>query len=177
MQTVVPTTASVLLLLACAGPSESPLTLLEYRATAPAGWEARAPESSMRLAEFDAGEGADVVVFYFGPGQGGSAEANVQRWEAQFTGPDGGVVSAEVGTLEGVAFTTTVAELEGAYDRGLGMGVTPDEPEPDQALVAAVVETPQGSLFPQLFGPRHAVAAERAAFLEFVRSIEPPGGG
>lgn len=126
----------------------------------------------MRLTEFDAGGGAEVVVFYFGAGQGGSAEANIGRWESQFTGPDGEPVRAEVSTLREAAFPTAVAELEGRYARGVGMGAQ-GEPEDGQALVAAVVQTPQGTLFPQLVGPRDAVADQRDAFLDFVREISP----
>lgn len=152
------------------------VSLSEHEASAPTEWEAREPGSSMRLAEFEAGAGVEVVVYYFGPGQGGSAEANVTRWESQFTGPDGGAVEATVRELEGTAFPTTLAELEGAYTRGIGVGVGSGGAEPDQALLAAVVEAPDGSLFPQMFGPREAVADRRDDFLEFVRSIGPPGG-
>ena len=173
MRGIVLTSASALALGACAAPAEQPVSLLEYEAVAPSAWDVRPPENSMRLTEFDAGDGAEVVVFYFGPGQGGSAEANVARWESQFAGPEGAPVSADVSTLDGAAFPTTVAELGGAYSRTVGMGMASGDAEPDQALVAAVVETPQGNLFPQLFGPREAVAAERDAFLRFLRSIGP----
>lgn len=173
-------TASALLLAACSGPSRQAVSLLDYEAAAPAGWEARSPENSMRVAEFQVGDepgAAEVIVYYFGPGQGGSAEANVTRWEGQFTGPDGGPVQAEVSTLEGVAFPTTLAELEGTYARGMGMGPGAGAAEPDQALMAAVVETPRGSLYPQLFGSREAVAAARDGFIDFVRSIAPREAG
>src|SRR5215468_7200472 len=49
----------------------------------PAGWVEQAPTSSMRKAQFllprAPGDQADgeLVVFYFGPGQGGSVEANI----------------------------------------------------------------------------------------------------
>lgn len=157
---------------ACSSPPPQPVSLLGYGTSAPSEWEVRAPESSMRLTEFDIGGGAEVIVFYFGAGQGGSAAANIARWESQFTAPDGGPVEAEVSTLDGSTFPTTVAELEGRYARGVGMG-RQGEPEDDQALVAAVVETAQGTLFPQLVGPRAAVEEERDAFLDFVRGIAP----
>ena len=164
-----------LALAACSGPSGEPVDLLDYRAVVPPGLEARTPSSSMRLAEFavprDDGAEAEIVVFYFGPGQGGSVEANIARWGAQFTGPDGGPVAPKVTVQEGVSFPTTIAEFEGAYARGVGIGDAPSEP--DQGLVAAVVETPSGSLFLQLFGDRTAVADTRADFLRLVGSIEP----
>jgi hypothetical protein len=133
----------------------------------------------MRLAEFTTPGGsgqAEVMVYHFGPGQGGSAAANVDRWESQFTGEGGERVPAQVSTLEGTAFPTTLVELAGTYTRGVGMGAAGGA-RSGQALVAAVVETPGGNLFPQLFGPREDVAAEREAFVGFLRSIGTPGDG
>ena len=55
--------------------------------TAPPGWTVETPSSSMRRAQYRiAGPGgeAECVVFYFGPGQGGDAKANVARWAGQF---------------------------------------------------------------------------------------------
>jgi hypothetical protein len=53
----------------------SSVTLLDYRTTVPAGWVARAPSSSSRLAQFvlsgsDSANGAEVVVFFFGQDAG-----------------------------------------------------------------------------------------------------------
>jgi hypothetical protein len=168
----------VLVLLASAACSSGgePVTLLDYEATVPPSFVARAVSSSMRLAEWTVsrtdGTSAEVIVYYFGEGQGGSADANIARWSSQFTGPDGGPVTPRVGTLEGTEFLTTIAEYEGAYARSIGMGSAATA-EPDQALVAAVVETPRGNLFLQLFGDRAAVAETRADFLEMVGSIQP----
>jgi hypothetical protein len=133
----------------------------------------------MRLAEYavpDAGAGpAEVIVFYFGEGQGGSVDANIARWSAQFTGPGGTTVTPRIANAQGTSFATTVAEFEGAYARGVGLG--PAEAAPDQGLVAAVVETPRGNLFLQLVGPREAVAAARGDFLRMVESIAPRAVG
>ena len=55
----------------------------------PADWVARPPSSAMRKAQYrvpgEAGD-AECVVFYFGPGQGGDAMANAERWAAQWLG-------------------------------------------------------------------------------------------
>jgi hypothetical protein len=46
----------------------------------------------MRRAQYKvpgpAGAG-ECVVFYFGPGQGGDAQSNAERWASQFTQPGG----------------------------------------------------------------------------------------
>ncbi|MGE0158607.1 MAG: hypothetical protein AB7T31_04290 [Gemmatimonadales bacterium] len=168
----------LLAVIACSSGGGVPVTLLDYEATVPASFVSRPASSSMRLAEWTVPRtdqtSAEVIVYYFGEGQGGSAEANIVRWSSQFTGPEGGAVMPRVGTLDGTAFTTTVAELEGSYARAVGMGGAATA-EPDQALIAAVVETPRGNLFLQLFGDRVAVAEAREDFLAMVGSIRANG--
>ena len=73
--------------------------------------------------------------------------------------------------MDGTAFKTTVAEFEGTYARGIGMGPGSAEAVPDQELIAAVVETPKGNLFLQLFGDSKAVSAVRKDFLDMVTAI------
>jgi hypothetical protein len=168
--------SALVLCAACDAADRQEIMLLDYRASVPAVLEARPPSSTMRLAEFvvrrDDDAQAEVVVYYFGEGQGGDADANIARWTAQFTAVDGGPVQPRVSQAEGVAFPTTVAEYEGTYARGVGMAS--DAPaRPDQGLVAAVVETPMGNLFLQLFGDRSAVAEVRDDFLQMVGSIRP----
>ncbi|HSH76299.1 MAG TPA: hypothetical protein VLA09_11495 [Longimicrobiales bacterium] len=170
-----PVLLALLAFAACDRGGGTVVALLDYRAVVPAGFEARPATSSMRLAEYTVpevdGATAEVIVFYFGPGQGGSAEANIARWSAQFRGADGGPVAPRVTTLEGASFPTTLAEYEGSYARGVGMGPGRSAAEPGQALSAAVVETALGNLFLQLVGDQAAVAAAREDFLAMVASI------
>lgn len=159
-----------------------PVGLLEYTATAPADWEPMPTASTMRLAEFavaatgDEG-GGEVVAYFFGPGQGGSVEANTQRWTAQFFDAEGNHPEPAVEVLGNGVFPTTVVTLEGSYARTVGMGGAPAEAVPGQMLVAAVVETPRGSLYIQLHGPAETVRSERSAFLAFVRTVRPQSAG
>jgi hypothetical protein len=44
--------------------------------------------------------------------------------------------------------------------------------KPDQTLLSAIVETPKGSLWIQLHGPRATVRANREAFLAMVRGLK-----
>ena len=69
------------------------LGALGYSVDVPDTWVQQPPENTMRLAQFQirgpqGQEPANVVVFFFGKGGGGTVEANVQRWESQFTGQD-----------------------------------------------------------------------------------------
>ena len=67
--------------------------------TAPPAWNPRPSTSPMRVAEFvvprAAGdpEDAEAIVYFFG-GSGGSVDANIERWVAQFQTESGGPVPA-----------------------------------------------------------------------------------
>src|SRR3989442_5726999 len=68
----------------------------ELRFKMPEGWVSESPSSKMRVAQYklpkatgDA-EDASLVVYYFGPAQGGSVEANIDRWISQMEQPGSG---------------------------------------------------------------------------------------
>lgn len=170
--------AAPILLVSSALAAQSPsLRLLEYGTAVPAGWTSRAPSSSMRLAEYVIGPAvsagnAEVVVYFFGPGQGGSPDANLARWKSQFSNPDGGAVFERVTHDSTAVAKLTVAEYRGTYARGIGTGSAPDAARPYNTLVAVVAETPKGMLFFQLFGPQAAVDAARASYMAFVRGLK-----
>lgn len=150
--------------------------LLGLRSTVPADWVAEEPQSDMRLAQFrvpaDGGpEDAAMVVYYFGPSQGGTLEANIARWQSQFTGPDGGPVEPQITELDGT-LPATLVTLRGNYARGVGMGPV-GEALPDRMLLAAIVQTPQGNLYPQLHGPAAVVEQARPAFVAFIQGLAP----
>lgn len=152
----------------------STVSLLGYTAAVPKTWTLRPPTSKMRLAEFVAGVpgGAEVIVYSFGAGQGGTVEANLERWKHQFSNPDGKTVSERVTHGKVGTFPMTVAEYQGTYARGIGAGSAPPDALPNHILIAAIVETPKGSLIFQMFGPKVAAAAERDAYLSFVKSMK-----
>jgi hypothetical protein len=142
----------------------------------PAAWVPEKPVSSMRVLQDKVPgaqdkEGAQFVVYYFGLGQGGSLEANVARWKSQFSRPGGGEVEPVVTKVEGSKMPATLVELRGSYARGMGMGQE-GKVVPDQMLLAAVVETPKGNLYPQLHGPAEVVAKERQSLVRFIKAIE-----
>ena len=155
--------------------AQTTVTLLDYKTTVPAGWTPRTPSSNMRLAEYtiagaDATNGAEVVVYFFGKGQGGNVEANLARWKGQFSTPDGSPVPETVTRDSTGAFPITFAEYRGTYARGIGAGDA-SQAKTGQILLAGIAETPRGTLFIQLFGPAARVAAERDAFMRFVRGL------
>ncbi|MFI5243952.1 MAG: hypothetical protein ACHQQR_01920 [Gemmatimonadales bacterium] len=180
MTSMGPCFAARVLLLACAFASASTaqgtVSLLEYQAAVPAGWTPAPPSSSMRLAQYtisapDGSAAAEVVVYYFGKGQGGNVEANLRRWKGQFSMPDGSPAYENVTRDSTGAFPVTVAEYRGTYARGIGAG---DEAaaKPGQSLVAVIAETPRGTLFFQLFGATAAVTPQREVLVRLVKSLK-----
>jgi hypothetical protein len=170
-----------LLLLAAAGIAAGAnrsvsLGSVGYSVEVPDTWVQQPPENTMRLAQFQVRgpqgqEPANVVVFYFGKGGGGSLEANVQRWESQFTTPDGKPVKASQRKAKAAGMAVTWAELNGNYSRGVGMGQE-TAAKPNQTLIVAVVETPKGNVTFHLYGPQASVAQARKAFEAMVASLK-----
>src|SRR4051812_38392191 len=105
------------------------------------------PSNPMRKAAFivprvegDAEDG-ELTVFYFGPGQGGSIDANVDRWVKQF----GEVKPSDVkrADREANGLRQHTVELEsGTFSGGMGMGG--GKPKANFGLVGGIVETPSG---------------------------------
>ena len=64
--------------------------------TAPSEWTKEKPSSPLRRGQYripGPGGPAECTVFYFGPGQGGDAESNIERWISQFRRADGSPAS------------------------------------------------------------------------------------
>ena len=173
MKTDLFTTISTALLLLTAMVSSQAaeqLKLAGLTAQKPADWITEPPKSSMRLAQFRVPGDAELVVFYFGPKQGGTPQANIARWQSQFSTTDGSPVKPVVRRYSSNSLTVTQAEFQGIYARGVGTGPI-GEPRPDQILLAAIIEGPQGKLFVQLYGHGKGVNAQRSEFESFVLSM------
>lgn len=143
--------------------------------TVPPGWTKEMPSSPMRRAQYRvAGPGgpAECAVFYFGPGQGGSADANATRWAGQFRGASGAPVGdTKKNRIKVGDVPVLMVEVTGTYVGG--MGGSPSGPErPDHMLLGAIVETPKAYWFFRALGPRATMEAQRKAFEGMIRSIK-----
>ena len=152
-----------------------PVTFASYESAVPKAWLAEKPSSAMRAAQYrvlgaDPDDAAEFVVFYFGPNQGGTIEDNITRWASQFSTAEGGRVEPVVKRSKVRDFAVTTAELRGSYARNVGVGQQ-GEAKPNQALLAGIVETPNGNIFVQLHGPAATVDAGRDGFENFIEGI------
>jgi len=140
-------------------------TVGEFAFDRPDGWGWIAAASPMRKAQLtvkgnDAAT-ADVVFFHFGPGQGGTVDANVQRWVAQF---EDGTSSSKKETIGGKEIT--FVEATGTFLSG--MPGTPSVPLEGFALRGAILESPQGDVYVKMTGPSSLVEAAAADFRKMV---------
>ena len=153
--------------------SRSPTAAAGLAWTLPAGWTVEAPRS-MRVATYaipaapgDA-EGAECAVFYFGAGQGGGVDANLQRWIGQFKPATGAKRSAK--KVNGVP--VSLADVSGTYTAHGGSMSQAQGDKPDWRLLGAIAETPQGAVFFKLAGPAKTVAAASKDFDALVGSLK-----
>lgn len=144
--------------------------------TAPASWTAEPPANSMRRAQYRVpGPGGDgeCVVFYFGPGQGGDAQSNADRWASQFVDADGQPATAtkktRTATVNGI--DVLFVEAAGIYQAGSMVGMGQGVAKPDWALLGAVASGPDANWFFKFTAPRATLEANRAAFDAMVGSL------
>ncbi len=143
----------------------------------PVGWKSLG-RTSMRAATYvlpaaagDA-EAAECVVYFFGAGQGGTIEANLQRWKGQFTQADGKPAAGKVEkrTVHGLAVTTI--ESAGNYEAMSGPGMQAGGMKRNYRLLGAIVEGPGGNIFVKFTGPEKTVAAHLKKYEELLGSFQ-----
>ena len=123
----------------------------------PDSWESSEPSNNMRKAQFSAsspsGKNAEVVFYYFGSGNTGGIQANVDRWMKQFEEPLG----KKVDTVTIAKTRVTYAQAHGTFMSGRPFG--PKTPNPGYGLLAAIIEGKGGAVFIKMTGPKAAVEA------------------
>jgi hypothetical protein len=148
------------------------------RWTAPAGWTnegsrpMRAATYTIAPASGDKAS-AECGVYFFGPGQGGTVEANLERWKGQFKGADGKVAPAQVAkrTVHGLVVTTI--DAAGEYSGMGGPMAASSAPVPGYRLMGAIVAGPGGNVFVKFTGPAKTLAANQQKFEQLLSSFQP----
>ena len=148
--------------------------------TVPPGWIEEERSSAMRVAQYKLPraegdtENGSVVLYYFGPGQGGSTAANIERWVSQMKQADGGSskAAAKEDRFEVNGLKVATVDVAGTYVAETTPGSGKFENKPGYRLQAAVVETPNGPYFLKLVGPEKTVARWNESFLAFLKSFD-----
>ena len=139
--------------------------------TAPAAWKAQA-ERPMRVATYEipaapGSEPGECGVFYFGQGQGGGIEENLDRWAQQFEGA--GTPKKSEKTVHGLKVYTI--DVSGTYLAPGGPMMKSSGKKPGYRLLGAIVEGPQGNVFFKSVGPAATMAKAQADFDSLVASV------
>jgi hypothetical protein len=106
---------------------------------------------------------ADLSITAF-PGDVGGELANINRWRGQVglpPLPDEGLAAA-ARRFESNGLTFVVVDLAGSQS--------------PRRLLGAIVPFADGTWFFKLVGPDSLVAAQRQAFLDFLKTVKPAGG-
>lgn len=136
----------------------------------PPGWQEK-PLSSMRLASFRAnvpnGKEADISVVSLA-GMAGGDLANVNRWRGQ----------VNLGPIDESALQQSVQHLQANGHDFLVVDLVSDAPMGDrhekQRIVAAILDENDRSWFIKMTGEDEAVASQKSAFTDFLRSLKIP---
>jgi hypothetical protein len=152
----------------------------ELRYNVPAGWIVEKPTSDMRVAQYKLpkaeGDGDDalLVLYYFGQGQGGTPQANIDRWLNQMHQPDGSPskdkAKTESLTVNGLQVNTV--DVLGNYSGGMSPDSAPQNSKSIYRLRGAIIETPKGSYFVKLTGPEKTINHWEQAFNDYIKSFE-----
>jgi hypothetical protein len=117
----------------------------------------------MRLATYKAGEAQLSVAR-----AGGTVDANVDRWQAQFDGAPKAQRSAK--QVHGLP--VTIVRIDGTF-LGAGMSSAAPEKHENWSMLAAIVESSGSPYFFKLLGSAADVDKARAGFDSLVNSIAP----
>lgn len=143
----------------------------------PEGWTSKPASSRMRVAEFvlpkadGDREDATLVITYFG-GQGGTVQANFDRWLTQMTQPDGRASRdvAKTSTVTTNGLTLTIMDLPGTFVAEVAPGSSERHNKPGFHLRAAVIEG-KGPFFVRLVGPAKTIAKWDTSVQAFFKSL------
>jgi hypothetical protein len=132
----------------------------------------RVAQYKLPKADGDA-EDALLVVYYFGQGQGGSAQANIDRWINQVKQPDGkpSKEKAKTETLTVNGLPVNTVDVTGNYAGGMSPDSAPANNKSIYRLRAAVIDTPKGSYFVKLTGPEKTVSHWDQAYTDYIKSF------
>ena len=133
--------------------------------TAPTAWTAKAPSPMRKGSYAISGPGgeADLSITAF-PGDTGGLLANLNRWRGQIALPPlaGGELEASLVHLDANGLHFDVVDFVGTANGA------------PTRLLGAVLSRPGETWFFKLTGPDALVAAEKAAFLDFLQTVKAP---
>lgn len=121
-------------------------------------------KAQLKIPGKDGAAAAEIVFFHFGKGQGGDVPSNTQRWLRQFESKED---ASKTETQEMNGTQVTLVSTEGTFHSGMPGG--PTTAQPNYALLGAILEDEEGSVFVKMTGPTEVVKAAQPQFMEFLK--------
>jgi hypothetical protein len=157
----------------------TPVTIDGFTSTAPASWKEQPPKP-MRMKTFTiprAGgdqHDAEVVIFFFGPGQGGDAQANITRWKGMFVPPEGKKIddTSKVETIKVNGVEVTLLDVRGSYKWKPSMMSPEEEVRPNHRMLSAIFASPGGPYFIRFVGPEKTIEKNKKDFDKWLRGFK-----
>jgi len=137
--------------------------------TPPAVWQRKQPNSSIIAAEFSLprAEGDDADGRLTVSSAGGSIEANIDRWKAQFNplSDEKPLETADIGGMN-----VTIVDLSGDFNDARGP-FAPPVPRSGYRMIGGIVADGNTLYFIKATGPQKTMAAHTDEIDEFIRSV------
>jgi hypothetical protein len=147
----------------------------------PAAWVKEKPSSKLRTAQFllkrADGDSADaeLVIFFFGTGSGGSVAENIKRWKGQFQAPKDKTID-EVSKVE--EFKVGKVDVTYLDVRGTYLFRSPKDPSapakafPDYRRFGVIFASENGPYFITVTGPAKTVAKHKKDFDGWLKNFK-----
>jgi hypothetical protein len=169
-------TLPLLTLVAVAG---TPVTIDGLTSTVPASWKEQPPKP-MRFKQYTVPHApgdehdAEVVIFFFGPGQGGDATANLTRWKGMFVPPEGKKIDdvSKVETIKVSGVEVTILDIHGSYKWKASMMSPEEELRPNHRMLSVIFASPQGPYFIRFVGPEKTIEKNKKDFDKWLRGFK-----
>jgi hypothetical protein len=139
----------------------------------PVGWKGESGTRPMRAATYTVPaapgdkDNAECAVYFFGEGQGGGIQANLDRWKGQFHNPTDSKTGKR--TIHGLPVTTI--DVAGDYSGMGGPMSGGGAAKPGYRMLGAIVEGPGGNVFFKFTGPAKTIAANQPKFELLLGSV------
>jgi hypothetical protein len=170
---------------ATAGDKGTTVDLDGLKSTAPATW--KAPSAGTKLGTFRKyqfalpkadgdKEDAELVIFHFGAGGGGSNSDNIKRWKAMFAAPAGKEIDdvTKVSEFKVGSVPVTYVEISGTYlykfpPAAPNAKVTPKD---NFRFIGVIFDNNGGPNFIRVTGPARTVEAHKKGFDEWLKALK-----
>lgn len=161
-------------------PAGGEITLAEGKIVleAPKTWVRKQPKTRIIEHEFAVPAGGDSKEEgrFTVMGAGGGIEANIARWQGQFTQSDGSTTADKTKTqkLQVNGNEVHYVDISGDYKDSAGpFNPAPAVTRPNYRMLAAIVVNEKlGQYFLKFYGPKDLVTANEKAFQDMVNSLK-----